>query len=156
MRVAGNKKVWLAVGLAAPMLIAGAWLIAAERGPFECDNGCQIGYPKPDRATSAYIESMKPAFNRWFGDIFWNKGDVYIICNPAYCAKYYITDDFGIYGKDGRIEREGDDSGGVVGGGNETGFNGGGYNPGAGDGGGGGGSFGSGKVIVGDPAVVQT
>jgi hypothetical protein len=98
---------------------------------------------------------MKPLFYRWFGDVFWNKGDTYIICNATYCAKYYITDDFGLYGKEGRIEREGGGSGGIVGGGNETGFNGGGYNPGAGGGGGGGGSFGSGKVIVGDPAVVQ-
>lgn len=55
------------------LLIAGAWLVAAELGPYVCDNGCQIGHPVPDKPTLAYIEQMKPRFNRWFGDIFWNK-----------------------------------------------------------------------------------
>lgn len=155
MRVANHKKLLPVVGLAVPLLLACAWLVAAERGPFECNNGCQIDYPKPDPLTADYVEQMKPWFFRVFGDVFWNKGDTYIICNATHCAKYYITDDFGLYGKEGRIEREGGGSGdiGIGGGGSETGGDGGGYNPGAG--GGGGGSFGSGKVIVGDPVVVQ-
>lgn len=72
-----------------PLLIAGAWLVAAELGPYVRDNGCQIGHPVPDKPTLAYIEQMKPRFNRWFGDIFWNKGDIYILCNSTCCAKYY-------------------------------------------------------------------
>ena len=159
MRAANNKKLWLAAGLAVSLSVAGAWLIAAERGPYVCNNQCQIGHPLPDDKTLDYIQQMKPLFYRWFGDVFWNKGDIYIICNPTYCAKYYITDDFGIFGtNDGRMVREpAPDSGGIGigGGGSETGGDGGGYNPGAGGGGGGGGSSGSGKVIVGDPAVVQ-
>ncbi|KRA20435.1 hypothetical protein ASE43_00380 [Lysobacter sp. Root983] len=130
--------------------------MAAERGPFECDNGCQIGYPKPDPATLDYIERMKPLFNRWFGDVFWNKGDIYIVCNATYCAKYYITDDFGIFGtNDGRMEREGGDSGsGNASGGGEAGGQGG-YNPGWDGGGGGSTGGGTGTVYVGDPQTVQ-
>lgn len=107
MHAANNKKLWLATGLAVSLSVAGACLIAAERGPFVCDNQCQIAHPLPDAKTLDYIEQMKPAFNRWFGDIFWNKGDIYIICNATYCAKYYITDDFGIFGtSDGRRVRD--------------------------------------------------
>lgn len=156
MRVVNGKKL-LAAALVVPMLAVGVWLVAAERGPFVCDNGCQIAHPLPDGATAKFVEDMKPLFNRWFGDMFWNKGDIYIICNATHCAKYAITDDFGLFGTtDGRMTRVGGeaDSGAGGGGGNETGGDGGGYNPGAGGGGGGGGG-GAGKVIVGDPAVVD-
>lgn len=155
MRAANKHKVWLVAALAIPLLAAGTWLVAAERGPFECDNGCQIGYPKPDPATLDYIERMKPLFNRWFGDVFWNKGDIYIVCNATYCAKYYITDDFGIFGtNDGRMEREGGDGSGTSSGGGEAGGQGG-YNPGWDGGGGGGTGGGTGTVYVGDPQTVQ-
>ena len=156
MRAASKHRAWLAVALAIPLLIAGAWLVAAERGPYECDNGCGIDYPPPDPATLDYIERMKPLFNQWFGDMFWNKGDIYIICNANYCAKYYITDDFGLFGtSDGRMERESGDGSGTSSGGGETGESGG-YSPGW-DGGGGGGSTGgsTGTVRVGDPQTVQ-
>lgn len=155
MRAANKHKMWLVAALAIPLLAAGTWLVAAERGPFECDNGCQIGYPKPDPATLDYIERMKPLFNRWFGDVFWNKGDIYIVCNATYCAKYYITDDFGIFGtNDGRMEREGGDGSGTSSGGGEAGGQGG-YNPGWDGGGGGGTGGGTGTVYVGDPQTVQ-
>ncbi|KRA20438.1 hypothetical protein ASE35_03615 [Lysobacter sp. Root916] len=139
-----------------PLAVAGAWLIAAERGPFVCDNGCQIAHPLPDEKTAEYVEQMKPLFNRWFGDMFWNKGDIYIICNPTHCAKYFITDDFGIFGTDnGRMERVGGDSGsGNASGGGEAGGQGG-YNPGWDGGGGGGTGGGTGTVYVGDPQTVQ-
>lgn len=147
MLAANKKKYWLAAGVAAPLLLAGAWLVAAERGPFHCDNGCQVGYPAPDPLTAAYVQQMKPLFYRWFGDVFWNKGDIYIICNETYCAKYYITDDFGLYGTGGRERRE---NGGQTPGGGSTGG-------GAGSGGcvgscgTGGGGAGSGTVIVYEP-----
>ena len=86
MRVANHRKLLPMVGLAVPLLLACAWLVAAERGPFECNNGCQIDYPKPDPLTADYVQQMKPLFYRWFGDVFWNKGDTYIICNATYCA----------------------------------------------------------------------
>lgn len=154
MRAVNRKRLWLTAGVTASLLLAGAWLVAAERGPFECDNGCGIDYPKPDEKTKDYMEQMKPLFNRWFGDMFWNKGDIYIICNPTHCAKYYITDDFGIYGTEGRIPREGGTSGMASGGGEAGGQ--GGYDPGWNSGGGGGiTGGGTGTVHVGDPQTVQ-
>ena len=148
--VAGNtKKVLLAV-VAVPLLLAGAWLVAAERGPYECNNGCGIDYPKPDAATLQYIEQMKPLFYRWFGDVFWNKGDIYIICNANYCAKYVITDDFGVYGTDGRVQRTGSGTGGREATGPSTGGNTGGGGCVASCGTGGGGT-GTGTVIVYEP-----
>jgi len=158
MHAANNKKLWLTAGLAVSLSVAGACLIAAERGPFVCDNQCEIAHPLPDSKTLDYIQQMKPSFYRLFGDVFWNKGDIYIVCNATYCAKYYITDDFGVFGtNDGRMVRTPAPDAGSTGGGggNETGGSGGGYNPGAGGGGGGSGGYTGGKVIVGDPAVVQ-
>ena len=145
--VANNKRATLLAVVAVPLLVVGAWLVAAERGPFECDNGCGIGWPKPDQKTFDYIEQMKPLFNRWFGDAFWNKGDIYIVCNSTHCAKYYITDDFGVFGtNDGRMNREG----GREGGGPSTGGNTGGGGCVASCGTGGGGT-GTGTVIVYEP-----
>ncbi|SFK67864.1 hypothetical protein SAMN04487938_1572 [Lysobacter sp. cf310] len=157
MRAVSLKKWCLIMGVAVPLAIAGVWLVAAERGPFICDNGCQIAHPLPDEETAEYVEQMKPLFNQWFGEVFWNKGDIYIICNADYCAKYYITDNFGLYGTtDGRMTRTdgGAGSGYGGGGGAETGGSGG-YNPAWSSGGSGGGVGGSGRVNVGDPSVVE-
>ncbi|NUO75576.1 MAG: hypothetical protein HOQ32_06130 [Lysobacter sp.] len=93
MRIAVRRR-WLFAGLIGISIATGSvWIYAAIKGPYICGD-CSLGFPVPDKSTA---NTMLQHASPWpFNHL--EAGNVYIVCNAAYCAEYTITDDLGIYG----------------------------------------------------------
>lgn len=142
MRLVVRRK-WLFAGLIGIAIAAGsAWIHAAIKGPYICAD-CSLGFPVPDKSTGATISQHASPwpFNHM------EAGNVYIVCNAAYCAEYTITDDLGIYGTKKQARSETPGGGGARGGTGGAGGSGGGCVASCGQGAGG---AGSGTVDVGE------
>lgn len=61
-------------------------------GPYDCTNGCTVGFPRPDPLTIKTILDKIDSFNRGRFNREWVRiGDVIVVCNGAACVHYRVT-----------------------------------------------------------------
>lgn len=102
-RISRRKAITVLV-VAAGLALAVSTL-AFERGPFICDNGCNVASPVPDALTLQYIKDSRAPID-YVPMFAWATGTTYQICNASHCTTYHENFEANWVGE-GRIPREG-------------------------------------------------
>ncbi|HEY5804132.1 MAG TPA: hypothetical protein VIT90_10615 [Lysobacter sp.] len=135
------------VFVASALLLASAMALIAgggKYGPYDCP-GCALVQPYPDSKTRQRLDDATPAL----GLLWYNHGDIYIVCNESACVEYEVTETFQWYSTEPArtIKANGGGRGGEGG----SGYGGNGVGGGCiASCGAGSGSAGSGSVIIGE------
>lgn len=102
-RVSRRKAITVLL-LAAGLALAVSTL-AFERGPYICDNGCNVASPVPDALTVEYIKDSRAPID--YVPLFaWATGTTYQVCNASHCTTYHENFE-GNWVGEGRQAREG-------------------------------------------------